>query len=164
MKRFEEIYNANKELEELFANDYDFESRDIFIKNALELLVEIGELANETRCFKYWSNKGPSPRAEILDEYADCILMTLAFSNFLEVSLDEEFSEPTPREINEQFIYLYQISASLIDNYNKEVVKEIWSNLIYLGKLLDFSDKDIIDGCLHKINRNKERLKHKFID
>ncbi len=30
--------------------------------------------------------------------------------------------------------------------------------------ILNFSDQDIIDGVLKKINKNKERLKQKFIN
>src|SRR5574344_2358436 len=40
-------------------------------RRILALLVEIGELANETRCFKYWSNKKASEKSIILEEYAD---------------------------------------------------------------------------------------------
>ena len=39
----------------------------------LALLVEVGELANETRCFKYWSEKGPNDRQDILEDYVDGI-------------------------------------------------------------------------------------------
>ncbi len=135
----------------------------IFKKNVLELLVEIGELANETRCFKYWSIKGPSDKKDILEEYADCMLMTFMFCNYIDISLDEEFEEPTQRDINEQFIYLYKLCSDIIDNYNKEHIKKILANVVYLGKLLNFTDEDIINGCLHKINKNKSRLSVDFV-
>ena len=35
------------------------EQTDVFREKGLALLVELGELANETRCFKFWSKKGP---------------------------------------------------------------------------------------------------------
>jgi dimeric dUTPase (all-alpha-NTP-PPase superfamily) len=164
MKKFEKIYEANKELDDLFSEDFDFYDKDIFSKNALELLVEIGELANETRCFKYWSTKQPSSKEVILDEYADCMLMAFAFCNGLEVSLEEEFENTIPRKIHEQFLYLYKISSDLVNDYNKDIVKRILVNLVYLGSLLNFDDQDIIDGCLNKINRNKKRLQNKFAE
>ena len=46
-------------------------NRKIVKRKMLALLVEIGELANETRCFKYWSNKPASEREVILEEYVD---------------------------------------------------------------------------------------------
>ena len=38
------------------------EGQNLFYNTILALQVEIGELANETRCFKHWSNKGPSEK------------------------------------------------------------------------------------------------------
>ncbi|MEE0700145.1 MAG: dUTPase [Bacilli bacterium] len=77
MNQFSKVYEENKILDEIFHNLYDNFSKDTIEKNIVELLVEIGELANETRCFKYWSNKGSSEKDIVLDEYADCFLMTL---------------------------------------------------------------------------------------
>lgn len=39
----------------------------------LALLVELGEFANTTRCFKFWSNKGRDIKERVLDEAADCL-------------------------------------------------------------------------------------------
>jgi dimeric dUTPase (all-alpha-NTP-PPase superfamily) len=162
MKKYNEIYEENKKLDDLFNDKYPQMDPDIFKKNSLELMVEVGELANETRCFKYWSSKGPSAKEIVIDEYADCILMILMFCNYLDISLDEEFEEPSSRDVIEQFIYMYDLCSKVIENYNKEYIKRILSNFIYLGKLLNFTDEDIIEGCLIKINRNKVRLSDDF--
>ena len=42
-------------------------------KRLLALLVELGEFANTTRCFKFWSNKGKDEDERVLDEAADCL-------------------------------------------------------------------------------------------
>ena len=34
----------------------------------LALLAEVGEFANETRCFKFWSVKGPSEKEVLAEE------------------------------------------------------------------------------------------------
>ncbi len=162
MKQYNKIYEENKKLDDLFNAKYSQMSDEIFEKNVLELMVEIGELANETRCFKYWSSKGPSAREIVIDEYADCLLMILMFCNYLDISLDEEFEEPSHRDVIEQFIYMYELCSKIIDNYNKKYIKRILSNFIYLGQLLNFTEEDIIEGCLIKINRNKIRLSEDF--
>ena len=162
MIQYIKVYEENKILDDLFNVKYPQMSAEIFKKNALELMVEIGELANETRCFKYWSIKGPSDKTDILDEYADCILMVLMFCNYIDVSLDEEFDVLSSRDINDHFIYLYKLCSNIMDNYNKDYVKKVFANFIYLGSLLGFTDEDIISGCLLKINRNKQRLLDDF--
>ena len=77
---FNNVLNSNKELDEMF-ND-TFPDTEMVKKNKLELLVEIGELANETRFFKYWSNK-PMDMELVKGEYADCIIITFYFFNIM---------------------------------------------------------------------------------
>jgi dimeric dUTPase (all-alpha-NTP-PPase superfamily) len=163
MQEFNDVYEANKKLDDLFNEKYPQLSDEIVRKNVLEIMVEIGELANETRCFKYWSCKGPSDKKDILDEYADCLQMIFMFCNYLDISLDEEFEEPSHGGIVEQFTYLYHLCSKIVDNYNKEYRKNVLASFIYLGKLLNFTDEDIIDGCLTKINKNIVRLSEDFI-
>ena len=57
MLKLENIYTETKHLNELFSQQYDIKSPEIIRKYKLELLVEFGELANETRCFKFWSKR-----------------------------------------------------------------------------------------------------------
>lgn len=74
MKQFQIIYDKNKKLDNKYEELYGL-TEEIIKKNKLELCIEIGELANETKCFKYWSIKKGN-KEEILEEYADCLLMT----------------------------------------------------------------------------------------
>ena len=49
------------------------ETDEIIRAKVLALYVELGELANETRCFKYWSLKPPSSKAAMLEEICRCL-------------------------------------------------------------------------------------------
>ena len=53
----------------------------------LALLVEVGELANTTRCFKHWSTKGMMEKEVMLDELADVLIycFQLAYSLNLDI-------------------------------------------------------------------------------
>jgi len=51
---------------------------DLFNRKMLALLVELGELANETRCFKFWSLKAASEKAVILEEFVDGVHFILS--------------------------------------------------------------------------------------
>ena len=66
MKFLSEVYKKNNELDDIFISKYSSD-KEMFKKNKIELLVEIGELANETKCFKYWSKKEPV-RELVLEE------------------------------------------------------------------------------------------------
>lgn len=49
----------------------------------LALLVEINELAQEVKCFKYWKKHKKVDRKKVLEEYADCFALALSLENHL---------------------------------------------------------------------------------
>lgn len=55
----------------------------------LALSVEVGEFANATRCFKYWSLKPPESKERLLDEYADILHFLLSVANTMKFTADE---------------------------------------------------------------------------
>jgi dimeric dUTPase (all-alpha-NTP-PPase superfamily) len=162
MTEFNILYEENKKLDEIFHKLYDNYNRNTIEKNILELLVEIGELANETRCFKYWSKKKASEKSTILDEYADVFLMTLYFCHMIDLELSEDFTKIKITDPVAQFKKLYSIVSKLNYSLNKKIIKEILANVVNLGKILNFTDNEIIEGCVLKIEKNKNRFETGF--
>jgi len=73
----QQLFTMQKELDHFIEKTQKIE-RDVFKEKGLALMVELAELANETRCFKFWSTKGPSAREVILEEYVDSIHFILS--------------------------------------------------------------------------------------
>ena len=153
---FNKIYNENKKLDKIFLDVYG-NSEDIILKNKLELLVELGELCNESKCFKYWSRKEAN-RELVLEEYADVLLMIFYFFRELDISLEEEFPKENNLNLIDEFMYLYEKISIFNKQYNKELLKDIFINFIRLGKLLNLTIDEIINNSFNKININKERF------
>ena len=152
---FNDIYSANKELDKMFDNKFqDVEKNK---KNKLELLVEIGELANETRYFKYWKNE-PINLDLVKEEFADCMIMTFYFFNILNISLDEEFMEVDKYDKVDIFARLYKLASDFYYVDDKNTVKEIFVTLISLGYLIGLSNEEIIASCMKKINKSKAKF------
>lgn len=151
MKNYAVIYEESKKIEETFDALYNNNSKETIEKNILALLVELGELANETRCFKYWSIKPASAKNVVLEEYADCLLIILYFCYMVDLKFDEHFDESNEDNVINQFKYLFYLGSKLIPDLDKQLIKKLLVNIINLGKLLSFSDDDIIDGCLLKM-------------
>ena len=80
-------------------------------KRLLALLVELGEFANETRCFKFWSLKGPSAKEIVLDEYADGL--HFFFSLGIPLSLKRKSIEE-PKE-------KHDLTDAILDVYDKAI-------------------------------------------
>ncbi|CAM5579582.1 hypothetical protein LSPH24S_09404 [Lysinibacillus sphaericus] len=53
----QQLFTMQKELDDFIAKTQNIE-HDVFKEKGLALMVELAELANETRCFKFWSTKG----------------------------------------------------------------------------------------------------------
>lgn len=155
MERWNKIFKINKSLDCIFMSKYGSDA-NYYEKNAIELTVEIAELANETKCFKYWSNKS-CDKEKVLEEYADAITMTLSFYTIFDYEL-EYMNHYDTDNILELFNVLLKDSTYIFDKNNKELIKNIFSNLLYLGKLLEFSDEEIYDACYKKMKIVEERL------
>lgn len=154
-----EVYQLNKELDKEFLENYQTEEK--MEKDFLSLLVEIGELANETRCFKYWSVKGPSEKEVILEEFADVLTMVLCFCNYLKVEEEELnylHTDLMMRTVTTQFIELYQAVLNLKENYNKEMILSILSKVLVLGHSLGYDEKDMHESVLRKMKIVDDRL------
>ena len=156
MEEFKKILKVNQELDKVFDEKYSSD-KDYYNKNCIALLVELGEFINETKCFKYWSIKSPN-MDNVLEEYADCITMCLSFFTHLNVELKDI---PMHSEINDIFILINEIfkdATNMIDNGSGDLIKKIFSNLLYLGELLNLDKQDIYNVCYKKMNVIDERL------
>jgi len=106
------LFDAQRKLDEHITRKKGLEGQDLFAKKILALLVELGELANEWRGFKFWSNN-QEPRTRhvepdiehfdktrearwkesnpLLEEYVDCLHFILSIG--LELGIDEVADE-----------------------------------------------------------------------
>lgn len=152
------IYKKTKYLDSLFNIENDIKSLEIIEKNKLELLVEFGELANETRCFKYWSKRQTGDREKILEEYIDCLFMVLYFCNIAGVSMEEDFPKSNDDDLIKTFLNLYEYGSKLDIIPKKEEIKKILVELLYLSKLLGFTIEDLELATISKSKIIQKRM------
>ena len=162
MLNIKDIYKETKHLDELFALQYDIRSQVIIKKYKLELLVEFGELANETRCFKFWSTRQTGDKEKVLEEYIDCLFMILYFCNITNVSLEEEFPVVEEKDIITTFLTLYEYGSDLSKNLERETIKKLLVEILYLASLLDFTLDDLVRETKKKSLIIQERLESDY--
>ena len=156
MKFLEEVYKKNNKLDDIFIEQFSKKDKDMYKKNKLELLVEIGEFANETKCFKYWTNKAPN-RDLVLEEFADCIIMTLCLYNYKNLVL-EDLEYNKKEDVNDNIAYLYKLGSNFYFNDDKDTLKEILFNLINVASLLNITKDEIVEASLKKIKLDTKRM------
>lgn len=162
MLNIKDIYKETKHLDELFALQYDIRSQEIIKKYKLELLVEFGELANETRCFKFWATRQTGDKEKVLEEYIDCLFMILYFCNITNVSLEEEFPVVEEKDIITTFLTLYEYGSDLSKNLERETIKKLLVEILYLASLLDFTLDDLVRETKKKSLIIQERLESDY--
>lgn len=154
----EELYILQKGLDEDIALHHPGVTYESTLeKRVLALLVELGEFANETRCFKFWSLKGPSPNERILDEYADALHFFLSIGLAIGVS-DFSFE---PKE-GHRSLYLAILSVySEVVRFNDERTVENYQNafasFLDLLPLLGYSFEDMESAYKAKLSVNYKR-------
>ena len=163
MKKYNDIYRKNKKLYDIFMNKYMDTESSYYEKNCLELIVEIGELANESKCFKYWTVKKPDKEL-VLEEFADTLLMILYMFNTYNVDSVSTIDVDMSLNVLVEFNILIRMCTNLMnkEDINELYLKEIFTRLIHIGKLLGLNDNEIIDACYKKIIKNEERLNSNY--
>ena len=148
----------DNEIHKLHHESYD----STLHKRILALFVELGEFANETRCFKFWSVKGPSTKEVILDEYADALHFFLSLG--LAIGVKEMKADFAPRysTIVEQLEAIYVDVASFSEHLDETHYKAAFTDFLNLLPLLHYSDIDAIDAYKKKLAVNYARQKNHY--
>ncbi|KHF41023.1 dUTP diphosphatase [Halalkalibacter okhensis] len=152
------LFAIQKELNDRIIQEHDLFDYHLFKDQLLAFTVEIGELANETRCFKYWSKKAASKRAVILEEYVDGLhfVLTLGLSlNFTSITVKEEY--PQVRHTTEQFLLIIKQALELDTAPSQEAFQLLVDEFFTLGQQLGFSMEEIEKAYLEKNKVNHQR-------
>ncbi|SDH34047.1 Dimeric dUTPase, all-alpha-NTP-PPase (MazG) superfamily [Alteribacillus persepolensis] len=152
-----QLFSIQRRLDERILQEHQLEREMIFSDKLLALQVEVGELANETRCFKYWSKKPSAERSIILEEYVDGLHFILS------LGIDKGWEE-VPEEIEDadssltaQFQTVYQYAADLAKCSEKQTYIRLFRAYLELGGLLGFSRQEIEEAYLLKNKTNHKR-------
>ena len=152
-----EMYEKQLELDNEIASNHHISYEETKDKRLLALLVELGEFANATRCFKFWSFKPSEEKARVLDEFADGLhfLLSLGLAYHFEVDsieIEEEKGDLTTSILNS---YHY-INEFYNDRSMVKYLKAFESYLKILTKL-GCSWSEAYDAYFIKLKENHHR-------
>ena len=154
----EKLFDLQSKLDKRIQKDHNLENENLIPKKILALLVEAGELANETRCFKFWSLKKPSAKEIILEEYVDCLHFILSIG--LEKKYDDiktiEFKKSTD-EPTDLFLHFYSSINNFMSVPSKENYIDVFKCFLTLGYRLGFTFSELGNAYLSKNEINHKR-------
>lgn len=156
MKDWYEVYEKNKSIDNMFIKRYA-NDKQIYEKNCIEFLVELGEFINKTKCFKFWSIKSPK-RDDMLEELADVFTMLMYFYNISNSSINFINKTNTNITIFELINETYYLGTKLYKDLNQELLNNIFVNLLTISKMIGIEENEIIDAIKKKHIIVEERL------
>ena len=128
----------------------------------LALLVEAGELANETRCFKYWSVKTASDKSLIFEEFSDVLHFSLSLG--IDIDFDEDIIEYDESELslNEQFMLLFERIHHFQKFNSKDSYVDLMQTVFELAHSLGMDESMIREMYLMKNEKNHQRQDNNY--
>ena len=185
------LFEAQKKLDEHIERSKGLEGTNLLPEKILALQVELGELANEWRGFKYWSeNRFPQTKVfktvdtdmkvkinPLLEEYVDGLHFILSIGNDLGITHedicveDDLTGEDTTETFNDLFNYVttlnvyldIKIPASITREDLKEAYHDIFECFVGLGESqLGFTWEQIKQAYFAKNKENHRRQENGY--
>ncbi|WP_041637940.1 dUTP diphosphatase [Anoxybacillus flavithermus] len=157
------LFAMQRQLDERIETERGLRGERLVERKLLALLVEIGELANETRCFKFWSSKPPAAVETILEEYVDGLHFILSLG--LDLSLHEGVQWPNVQEsrpLVDQFLRVFEAVHAFGGQLNEEAYNQLVYAYAQLAHALSFTAQQIERAYIAKNEVNHERQSHNY--
>lgn len=156
---YQQLFQMQKGLDSHIESNHGLKEADLFDRKILALLVELGELANETRCFKFWSLKPSSPQDTVLEEFVDGIHFILSLGIECGFDGEKDFTVPVEKtvSVNGQFLFVYEAIGKFRASRSLTDYKELIEVYLHLGEMLGFNSSQIEKAYIDKNEVNYKR-------
>ncbi len=162
--QLQKLFHMQKALDTHIEEKHGLQDEDLFDRKVLALLVEIGELANETRSFKFWSVKPSSAKDVILEEFVDGVHFILSLGlecEFDAVQIDVNEHESS-LNVTEQFLNIYDIISIFQKSKSLDDYIRLIEAYLQLASLLGFTYEEIELAYFHKNEVNYQRQQNNY--
>ena len=178
----QKLFKTQKILDDRILEEKGLEGQDLLPEKILALQVELGELANEWRVFKFWSeNREPRTKARrksrdflgkpiainrnpLLEEYVDCLHFILSIGNELGFQNQVRRSKiiNLEKDILEQFSMTFGEVVMLEESRFLKLYEILMNIFLGLGDLLGFTLKQIETAYYSKNKINHARQENGY--
>ncbi|MGD6855503.1 dUTP diphosphatase [Bacillus infantis] len=157
------LFDMQKALDHHIETEHKLTEENLFDRKVLALLVELGELANETRCFKFWSQKPASEPAVILEEFVDGVhfILSLGIECGFEGGADIE-PQKKGESLSHQFLNLYHLIDKFSASRTLMDFNVLFGAYVCLAEMLGFSEDQIERAYVEKNEVNYERQRQGY--
>lgn len=152
-----DLYIKQKELDLEIANNHHINYQNTRNKRILALLVELGEFANTTRTFKFWSNKGPEGKEVMLDEFADGLHFLLSLGVDKGYVVDEIVVEDDELSLTDSLLLSYELASRYRNEQTLDNYLDLFKNYLRALFKINYSWKEAKEAYYLKLKENHHR-------
>ena len=141
------FFKVQDEANRLLVMDTSLNEYKLTARKLLSLHIKLSDLANETKCFRYWKEDDIKiSKDTVISKYIDCLC------HILTIGLDKNYSDLKEIELNpndyclsDQFLNLFIDLNDIIISPSKDHYKTLFEDFLSLGVSLGYSEIIIDD-------------------
>jgi len=153
------LFERQAILDKTIADNHNITYSSTRTRRTLALLVEIGEFANSTRCFKYWSNKPSEEKERVLDEYADGLHFFLSLGIDIKSTKNVYEVSRNDGDLSSQIVEAYALIAQFTKTYSENDYETAFGYFLNIASALNFTIEDVKNAYFSKSDENFNRQK-----
>ena len=151
------LYQKQAELDQRIAENHNISYETTRERRILALLVEFGEFANATRCFKYWSNKPSEALDVVLDEYVDGLHFFLSLGIDIKAKKKQYHYTKHADNLTKQILEVYRLSALFYQKQDEKSYIKAFQAFINITPLLKVRWSTVEKAYYKKLGENYHR-------
>ena len=151
------LYQKQAELDQRIADNHHVSYETTRERRILALLVEIGEFANATRCFKYWSNKPSEAQDIVLDEYVDGLHFFLSLGIDIKTSKKKYNHTNHADNLTKQVLETYRLASIFYQKQDEKSYIRAFQAFINITILLKVRWSTVEKAYYKKLGENYHR-------
>lgn len=143
----EKLYESQREFENQHQDKVSLQGKALSTKKLLALQVKMGELADETQCFKFWNPKKTPVRRRILQSYIETLYLILSIGiekGFTETEISPKKADS---ELTDQFLNLFIDINDFMVCFSEDHYITLVEDFLNLSLTLGFAEEDILEAC-----------------
>lgn len=156
------ILELQKQLDNNIHTKHNINPKEVFEKRRLALIVEICEMININRCFKFWSLKKDYDKQVLGDEFVDCLHFILSISLHFDLDQTEYEIKDVVYDDNELTLKVLDLISLAGKIESKDDCKKFIIQLFELSSTFGFTAQDIIDFYIKKNQVNFKRQQDNY--
>ncbi len=157
-----DLYKKQRELDANIAANHQITYESTRNKRTLALLVELGEFANATRTFKYWSNKSGESKERILDEFADGLHFILSLGVDQGFEVDYIDVDDDSSSLTDNLLKTYELTSIFYSSQTQSNYLRVFESYLRALFKLGYSWQEAKDAYYLKLEENYNRQKTNY--